>query len=98
MCHINNFPWPKPAKLRSASGCNVLKLTSAWNLGFYFCHYREVFQMAHLRTGDLLLNFRDVHTWGLNFSSVLVSVLSGQDKCIVFCLLGEEKAEAPTLG
>lgn len=98
VCHINNFPWPKPAKLRSASGCNVLKLISAWNLGFYFCHYREVFQMAHLRAGDPLLNFRDVHTWGLNFSSVLVSVLSGQDKCIVFCLLEEEKAEAPTLG
>lgn len=77
MCQTSNFPQPKPAKVRPASGCNVLKFISAWNLGLQFGHYRRVFKMAHLRRGDPLLNFRDVHSWGLDFSPVLVSDLSG---------------------
>lgn len=54
--------------------------------------------MAYLMRGDPLLNIRDVHTWGLDFTPVLVLDLSGQDECIIFCLLGEEKAESSTLG
>lgn len=53
--------------------------------------------MAHLGRGDPLLNFRDIHTWGFDFSPVLVSDLSAQDKCLISCLLREEKAEASTL-